>query len=349
MTIDVDYPNLLNNFREHIASKRSESAAFLIWYLEQYYRLDPTEATDAVCDQRGDKGVDGIFVNDNDLTITVFQSKISQKSVSTIGDASLREFLGTLQQFETVESATNLMQTAGNAQVANLIRRSDLLAKIASYDIRGEFVTNVDLDQNGRDFLNHHGKEIVFVGKQELISNHISDERDLPNQTPVSFDIFGVSLAEHIVDGNIKAIIAPIRARELVALNGIEDQSLFAYNVRGPLGRTSVNKDLVRSIKDQSMHKIFPLFHNGVTIIASSIDVSENKITVDGYYVVNGCQSISSMHGNKSSITDDLKLLPSSSRWTQARQKPSSSPNIQTIRMAFAPVTSNLTAQFRYG
>ncbi len=92
-------------------------------------------------------------------------------------------------------------------------------------------------------------------------------------------------------------------------MEGIADQSLFAYNVRGPLGRTKVNKDLVKSIQDNKTHKIFPLFHNGATVITRRLDVSAEKLEIEDYYVVNGCQSISSLYDNRSFITDDLKLL----------------------------------------
>lgn len=122
--LDLDYPQLLDLFKEYIDPKRSDSAAFLIWYLENYYRLDPLEAVDSVCDQRGDKGVDGIFVNDNDQTITVFQSRISQSADTTIGDTSLKEFFGTLKQFETSESIQALIAAAGNAKVAALCQTS---------------------------------------------------------------------------------------------------------------------------------------------------------------------------------------------------------------------------------
>ncbi|GJD99099.1 hypothetical protein GMJLKIPL_1015 [Methylobacterium isbiliense] len=309
MIIDVDYPALLDNFREHLATERSESASFLIWYLEQYYRLDEVEATDAVCDEPGDKGVDGIFINDHNQTIVIFQSKLSHRSNSTVGDSSLRAFLGTLKQFQTVESATHLMNTASGTNVARLIRDSGLLEKILSYDVRGEFITNIDLDQNGIDFLDQHGDEITFIGKKWLTSNYISDERDLPKQKIVSFDVFGVSCAEHVVEDGVRAVIAPVRAAELVKLDGIEDQSLFTYNVRGPLGRTSVNKDLEKSIKRKSTHKHCPLFHNGITVIAKHLEVTSDKIEIGGYYVVNGCQSVTSLHKNRSHITDQLKLL----------------------------------------
>ena len=54
--INLDYPDILDLFSEYLDPKRTESAAFLIWYLENYYRLDSLEAVDSVCDQRGDKG-----------------------------------------------------------------------------------------------------------------------------------------------------------------------------------------------------------------------------------------------------------------------------------------------------
>ena len=143
--IDVDYPQLLELFPAHIDPKRSESASFLIWYLEKYYRLDTLEAVDSVCDQKGDKGVDGIFVNDNDQTITIFQSRIAQSNKTTIGDTALKEFAGTLTQFESKESIQHLIATAGTAQVATLARRLDLANKLSTHELRGEFLSNVIL------------------------------------------------------------------------------------------------------------------------------------------------------------------------------------------------------------
>jgi restriction endonuclease Mrr len=116
MMINLDYPNILDQFKEHIDPERTESASFLIWYLENYYRLDNQEAIDAVCDQKGDKGVDGIYINESNGTIDIFQTKISQKEGRTIGDTSLKEFLGTLSQFNSKESIRNLLDTGGEAQ-----------------------------------------------------------------------------------------------------------------------------------------------------------------------------------------------------------------------------------------
>jgi hypothetical protein len=306
--IDLDYPALLELFPLHIAPKRSESASFLIWYLENYYRLDGIEAVDSVCDQKGDKGVDGIFVNDNDQTITIFQSRISQSSKTTIGDTSLKEFAGTITQFQDAGTISHLIATAGNAQVAALAKRLDLVNKIATHELRGEFVTNIDIDQNGLSFLKHN-PHIAFIGKKTLVSTYISEQRDIPVHGPMKFDIVGFPVSEYIVDANAKAVIAPIKATELVAMDGIGDQSLFAYNVRGPLGKTQVNKDIVKSLKDSGSHKLFPLFHNGITVIAGNLETDGQTLTASDYFVVNGCQSLTAMYNNSDNLTDNLRVL----------------------------------------
>jgi AIPR protein len=75
------------------------------------------------------------------------------------------------------------------------------------------------------------------------------------------------------------------------------------------LGKTKVNKDMVKSISDPEKHKLFPLFHNGITVITKELELTNEKIIVEDYYVVNGCQSISSLFNNKSALTDDLRVL----------------------------------------
>ena len=95
----------------------------------------------------------------------------------------------------------------------------------------------------------------------------------------------------------------------IVDLDGIANQSLFAYNVRGPLGKTQVNKDITKSILNRGTHKLFPLFHNGITVIAGDVDVVDGAITVKDYFVVNGCQSLNALFVNRKSLTDDLRVL----------------------------------------
>ena len=305
--IDLSYPAILQLFREHLDPKRTESASFLIWYLENYYRLDPVEAIDSVCDQKWDKGVDGIFVNDTEGCIYIFQSKISQKVISAIGDTSLKEFQGTLSQFKDETALQNLINTGGKA-VVNLVRQLDLITKRKTYSLKGIFLSNTEIDDTGKSFL-ACSPEITFVGQKSLRETYISSERSQPVATEAEFDVSEFTVSEYIVDANTKSLIAPVKAIELISLHGIADQSLFDYNVRGSLGRTQVNKDIVKSIKDAATHKFFPLFHNGITIICESLDATSDKIKIKNYSVVNGCQSLTALYENRLDLTGDLRIL----------------------------------------
>src|SRR5262249_4042788 len=140
----------------------------LCWYLADYYRLDEIDAIDAVCDQRGDKGIDGIYINENQSTIDVFQARISQNPQSTVGDSYLKNFYGTLSQFKDRDSLLALIDSAGDAEVAKLIKRLDLIDKIDAYDVRGIFLSNIEIDSNGMSFLDIT-PQLSFVGKSELI------------------------------------------------------------------------------------------------------------------------------------------------------------------------------------
>jgi AIPR protein len=306
--INVDYPQILDLFAQHRAAGRADSVSFLVWYLENYYRLDQTEAIDAVCDQPGDKGVDGIFVNENNQTITIFQSRLYQNSGSTVGDAPLRSFAGTLTQFETAEKIEALIAAAGTAEVARLAKRLDLVSKIATHELRGEFITNLEIDANGTAFV-AASPQITFVGKVALQTSYISDSREIPPHTRRTFDIGGFQVTQYTIDTDKKAIIAPVKAAELVALDGIADQSVFAFNVRGPLGKTQVNRDIVQSINDAPRHKLFPLFHNGITVISKELEVSADTVAVTDYFVVNECQSLTALYDNRNRLTDDLRIL----------------------------------------
>ncbi|WP_031359908.1 AIPR family protein [Caballeronia sordidicola] len=307
MKPDLSYPAILEIIAPYKSNKRTESAAFLAWYLANYYRLDNLEAIDCICDQPGDKGVDGIYVNEGAGTIDIFQSKISQKANSSIGDTQLKEFHGTLAQFQSVESLQNLINSAGDVQVASLIKRLDLLKKIEDYDVRGVFVANLDIDHNGSAYLKT--ATIKFVGRSEMEETYISDQKEQMHTGEAEFDIFGVTVSDYAVDGETKAAIGPVLASDLVKLGGIADQSLFSANVRASLGNTKVNKDIANSIRNPALHKAFPLFHNGITVLAKSVAHDDKKLTIKDYYVVNGCQSLNALHLNREFISGDLRVL----------------------------------------
>lgn len=306
--IDLTYPAILEQFKRHSLPGRTESHAFLLWFLQHYYRLDEADSQDAVCDGPDDKGIDGIYVDENLETIDVFQCKLVQNTTRTLGDTQLKEFVGTLSQLSDPEKITEIATTTSNSELASLLQSANVAKKVDDgYAVRGIFLINIDRDQNAIEYLEGR-TDIRLFDKSDLESSHVAAGPTAPVGTPVTFDVFGYDCAEYQIE-DVSVIFAPLKGSELIQLHGIASNELFAWNVRGSLGRTKVNKDIGKSIDEPTEHKNFLLYHNGLTILCQDLKHEDDKIRISGYSVVNGCQSLTSLYDHRKKITEDLRVL----------------------------------------
>jgi hypothetical protein len=134
-------------------------------------------------------------------------------------------------------------------------------------------------------------EENTFPPKELFVTNHSKIEYNLP-------------------DGTISKVYS-IKAKELTKLEGIQDRTLFYKNVRYGVGKTRVNESIKDTIYMQSEHNNFFLYHNGITIICEKLDedLEHNKISLAGYAVINGCQSMLTFFENKDKLSNNLFVL----------------------------------------
>lgn len=308
MPLNLQYAGVLELIEPYVANARTESRAFLAWYLENIYRLEPTEAQDAVTDGSDDKGIDGIYVNHASQTIDIFQSRLTQTE-RAVGSGLVTTLNGTLQQLAPEEAIDNLAATTRNVELANRIVDEGVAQLVRNgYIPRGIVVTNGTIDPSATDYIERANANIVNYDRAKINATYVPAEHlPVPN-TPVDFDITGYDVSEYSVAG-IRMIVAPISATELVKMDGIESGTLFDHNVRQGLGRTNVNKDIVKGIRNQSQHRNFLLYHNGATIVANKVTVTDDQLSLNGYVVVNGCQSLTAFWDNRSHLSEDLRVL----------------------------------------
>ncbi|MCJ7817553.1 MAG: AIPR family protein [Candidatus Thorarchaeota archaeon] len=277
--------------------------------MEHIYRLDDTDAYDAVCDGPDDKGVDGVYIDDNLERIDVLQSRLVKSSKGrTLGDTLLKEFVGTLAQFHNPDIVQEIAETTSNTELKKLLLTNEVPTKIRNgYNVRGIFIINVNRDKNSERYLSSRSDVILF-DRDQITTSYIPTGPSVPMAKPVEFDIYGYDYAEYSVSG-IRTIVAPLSALQLIKLDGLASGALFAWNVRQTLGKTKVNKEISASIQNPAEHGNFLLYHNGLTILCSSIAKHDDKITISGYSVVNGCQSLTTLYDNRAMVSDDLRIL----------------------------------------
>ncbi|NTJ41943.1 hypothetical protein G6L28_04920 [Agrobacterium larrymoorei] len=305
---ELQYENLKSVINSFEDKGREEARSFLNWFLENIFRLDPIEADDCICDKPNDRGIDAIYVDDNQNEILVLQGKIKQRE-SSIGDGPLRELAGTITQIETVEAVDALIAGGGNEDLKNLLLRLKIRDLVSNgYSVIGSFVSNQPLDENGREFAVQHGRIRVY-DRNRISSEYIDIEADGGVDDTFSFDLSYVEPLQIKTKSGVSSYVLPVQARELVRMSGIDDGTLFSQNVRQSLGNTKVNKAMKESVADKGQHQFFPLYHNGVTILCKRAEIFGSKLNISQYVVVNGAQSISTFKKAENSLSDDLRVI----------------------------------------
>lgn len=204
-----------------------------------------------------------------------------------------------------------MISTTGNTQLKNVLMEYRDIFISSRYTIHGIFVTNAIKDSNAESFLQATSQIKLEVWDKSLISQmYVPSDKAIPATSEIAFDVFGFDYTQYNVANTAKVVIAPVSAVDLIQMEGIENQQLFDLNLRKGLGKTKVNKDITKSISEPSEHINFLLYHNGITIICDSLDTSEkDKVKIQGYSVVNGCQTVSSLYENRGKVSKDLRIL----------------------------------------
>ena len=307
-SLDVTYPNILMHLKKYLAAGRTESRAFLMWFLENYLRLDEVDATDAICDGPDDKGVDGIYVDDNLEQVVILQGKLLQNEDRTLGDSQLKSFYGSLAQFRSPSQIMEVVRSTGNQELRSAIVKSNLADKVQNgYVVTGIFVTNATSNESAKSYV-ASSDSMALYDRQRLTAEYVPSGPSSLQTAKVTFDLFGYGIIEYRV-GDTEAIFAPLAADELLRLDGLDNGELFIWNVRRSLGRTKVNKEIASSIRVETEHRYFLLYHNGITILTQEWERDGDKLTISNYTVVNGAQSLTSLYENRLSVTSDLRIL----------------------------------------
>lgn len=307
MTLEQFFGNLRSDIRNY-NNGRSDSSAFIIWFLENYFRLDQQDAIDCVCDQQNDKGIDGIFVDDEEEIIYLIQSKFSPVDNQSQGDNDIRNFVGAKQWFTSPESINNLLESTASQELKQLILNSKLLEK-TNYELKIVFITNKSF--------NTHAKEFIAINQDlepwdcDDLLNRYTYFADNDIRFPVK-DIYlanETKIEYNLPDGTIARAYA-INAKELVKLEGIQDRTLFYKNVRYGVGKTRVNKSIRQNILNHDSHINFFMYHNGITIVCEELNEEvPGKISIGSYAVINGCQSMLTFYENRENLTRNLVVL----------------------------------------
>jgi hypothetical protein len=285
----------------YIQNYPNDGQRFVAWYVFNILRQDRNQTKDAITDGADDKQIDAIVVDDDKQTVHILQGKFISGGV--VDAEPLREVVSSWMQLKDLPR----LQTVGNEK---LQRKLLEVAKAFEdeYKVSFELITtaclteaaSADLETYQRQFSKMSEDEdfdatITLVDRDELERRYefalgsdnpeINYTIDLSESESMSIEIAGTNV-----------VIAAVPLKEAVQIAGIKEGTLFQKNVRQDLGTSNaVNKQIKQTLLGDR-HKDFFFFHNGITAICNKMELKGKALTLYGLSVVNGCQSLTTLH-----------------------------------------------------
>lgn len=310
----------LNTYTDRISTKFdiSKDFAFEILCLSAFLDISFDEAYNSastLVNKNGshDAGFDGIYIDQNEKIVHIFQIKNSL----TLKDNELNKFLADYENIfvrnNPVDIRLNKVLESKIEQYLNLIKSGELF-EIQLYFIFNGIKENSTSSQNGTisqrfESANNNLKILdsndIFSQIESLINlsknrkeNIFTFEAEKSNislrsdpQSLLSFSLLNVKA----VNFRFKAISLCKLIDKEIELNGRKD-TLFSENIRGYLGSNKTNLSIKNTLIGEKA-EYFPFLNNGITIIASSVRFPTQMAM--GYYnivatnpvIVNGLQT----------------------------------------------------------
>ena len=163
--------------------------------------------------------------------------------------------------------------------------KSEFAIKSNTSDCRIELIGAKEIQGLKRQLDNSLEKEIVFSRRVSLPQTIGIDEAYLGVVSASTF----ISLLEGQA-GNMLS-------------------SIFYDNVRDWQGENTVNSGIAKTLADKISRTRFVFMNNGITVIAKKIRTTGDKILLESYQIVNGCQT-SNVLWNSRAHLDDTVLIP---------------------------------------
>jgi predicted RNA-binding protein with RPS1 domain len=115
------------------------------------------------------------------------------------------------------------------------------------------------------------------------------------------------------IDGVKQAYLGLVKCKNFVELLKDSDGNMltnvFEDNVRDFQGYNSVNTEIKATIKDTDDQVRFSLLNNGITVVASRIEVTGDNVEVSDYQIVNGCQTSYVLYENAELINESSSII----------------------------------------
>ena len=276
-----------------------------------------------------DNGIDGIaviinndLVDNLDSTKDICKKQIDIDFIFTQSKTSNRLDSGEILKF--LEGVYRLFESSNeckNDRIKDFIEIKDYLYSKSSnftknpniylkYAYNGTKDNMQDINQHIKNYENRLKNLSLFnkISIEILDSNDIQAiYKEISLNIKKTIELKKVATAPQI-QGVQESYIGIIPLKELLNLilgdNNRIIKNLFYSNVRDFQGDTTINKEIINTLQNPQELQYFGLYHNGITVIAKTLQKTGDTITLENFQIVNGCQTSHIIAANRELLSD---------------------------------------------
>ena len=268
--------------------------AFVLWALKNLWSMEDIETFSAEVGQEHDKGVDALWVDEENEMINILQGKFFDNLSTKL---ETNEFLKLTNSPKWLEKTSELVNK-------RLIEKSGEFCEARKKSFSINFIllifgqiglTTLAEIKMFNEKIPEGIKPIEYYDYPKIKDLYeltlSAEEFELPKEIELTF-----SDKEFYEKKTKDAIIGTIPISELARIEAQYHFRLFHKNVRYFLGKkTSVNKQIIRTLSDPEERNNFWYYNNGVTIVCDDYEIINNKenteVLLKGLQIINGCQT----------------------------------------------------------
>lgn len=289
-----------------------------------------------IFDERNDDlGVDAITIDDDNKTINLYNFKFRDKFKVSAGQ-KVGHAIDTMRFLTFIDNeSTSDLTKRTKKQVEKIIEylNSDEIWKINLFMVSNENNPLPINDQFIEEFKQHYEINVISITLDNIIS--FMSKRPIDINAELFVDASSVMIYEENELSSSKSYLIAMSLLDLIRItcsdkelrtnSGIHDFAGFEKikldlgilfdNVRGYLGQTKFNKNILKTLTEEPTK--FFMYNNGITMTAKNIIAkyhNGNKkllMTIEGFQIVNGGQTLRTIYEFKDKSFDETKLTES--------------------------------------
>lgn len=275
------------------------SRAYALFTLKSLTAIDYIDIKDSITDGFKDEGIDCLFYDRITNLLYIIQSKWIN---SAKGGPSKGKVL---KLFDGVDKLTNLDFESFNDKIKNkkdhickVLYNSQVKIKVIFSYSGTNIATDILGDIDNRLQKYNDVDEVISFEEFNLTDAHRSLKLSLDGDPiNIEFDILKWGQTSE----PIKLIYGQINCKIFADLYGENRQRLFSQNIRGFMGESDINKQIIKSIVESPSN--FFYLNNGITMLAKNIsraaagiqDHNLGKFYCEDITIVNGAQTVGSI------------------------------------------------------